>query len=296
MKADAERRPEYESRDGEMTQREERTLRTRRTQSPEERAAEPDQPTRTRNAAPSPPGTRAADGVGVRVEDLRKTFTSGQESITAVDGVSLRIAAGGTAALTGPSGSGKSTLLHLLGAIEQAESGTIEVGGVEVTSARRSALARYRASVGFVFQRFHLLPALTARDNVLAPLLARRAGRGAREAQLERADALLAAVGLEGRENALPSQLSGGQQQRVAIARALIGDPGLLLADEPTGNLDSATGAEIIELLLRLNEEHGTTMIIATHDPGIAARCTRTISMLDGSVVHDTAEEPGLRA
>jgi putative ABC transport system ATP-binding protein len=162
------------------------------------------------------------------------------------------------------------------------------VGGVEVTSARRSALARYRASVGFVFQRFYLLPALTARDNVMAPLLARR---GSREARLKRADALLAAVGLEGRESALPSQLSGGQQQRVAIARALIGDPGLLLADEPTGNLDSATGTEIIELLLRLNEEHGTTMVIATHDPAIAARCMRTISMLDGSIVHDTAEE-----
>ena len=229
--------------------------------------------------------TRRA-GVGVAVADLTRTFTTGQAAITAVNHVSLEAAAGSTIALTGPSGSGKSTLLHLLGAIERSDSGTIRVGDVQVSAARRGALAEYRRSVGFVFQRFHLLPALTAQDNVIAPLLAYRSRR--RSADVARAAGLLAAVGLEGREHSLPSQLSGGQQQRVAIARALVGDPGLLLADEPTGNLDSANGAEIIELLLRLNEEHGTTLIIATHDPAIAARCGRTISMRDGEIVADT--------
>ena len=229
--------------------------------------------------------TRRA-GAGVAVDDLTKTFTTGQTAITAVNRVSLEAAAGSTVALTGPSGSGKSTLLHLLGAIERSDSGTIRVGGVEVSAAKRSALAEYRRSVGFVFQRFHLLPALTAQDNVIAPLLAYRSRR--RSADAARAAGLLAAVGLQGREHSLPSQLSGGQQQRVAIARALVGEPGLLLADEPTGNLDSANGTEIIELLLRLNEEHGTTLIIATHDPAIAARCGRTISMRDGEIVADT--------
>jgi putative ABC transport system ATP-binding protein len=234
----------------------------------------------------APTGESRETGVGVTVADLTKTFTTGQTAITAVDHVGLDVAAGGTVALTGPSGSGKSTLLHLLGAIERSDSGTIRVGEVEVSAARRSALAEYRRTVGFVFQRFHLLPALTAQDNVIAPLLAYRSRR--RGADLARAAGLLAAVGLAGREHALPSQLSGGQQQRVAIARALVGDPGLLLADEPTGNLDSANGTEIVELLLRLNEEHGTTLIIATHDPAVAARCGRTISMRDGEIVADT--------
>ncbi|WP_157436769.1 ATP-binding cassette domain-containing protein [Actinospica robiniae] len=206
--------------------------------------------------------------------------------MSAVDEVDLKIESGSVLALTGPSGSGKSTLLHLLGAIERADAGTIRVGEVEVTAARRGALADYRASVGFVFQRFHLLPALTARDNVLAPLLARR---GDRAAQRRRADELLDAVGLGGRGNSLPSQLSGGQQQRIAIARALIGAPVLLLADEPTGNLDSATGKEIVDLLIALNEEHGMTMVIATHDLGIAASCGRAIAMLDGRIVSDTS-------
>lgn len=154
-----------------------------------------------------------------------------------------------------------------------------------MTSARRSALARYRASVGFVFQRFYLLPALTARDNVMAPLLARR---GSREARLKRADALLAAVGLEGRESALPSQLSGGQQQRVAIARALIGDPGLLLADEPTGNLDSQTSIEVMGVFQKLNDQ-GITIIMVTHELDVARYTKRMVILRDGKILTDEA-------
>ncbi|UWE12541.1 ABC transporter ATP-binding protein [Actinacidiphila bryophytorum] len=220
-------------------------------------------------------------GAAVTVTGLSKTFAGGGAGITAVRGADLAVEAGGTVALTGPSGSGKSTLLHLIGAIDVPDAGTITVGGTEVTAAGRGALSRYRRTVGFVFQRFHLLPALTARDNVIAPLIPYRRRAGA----IERATQLLAAVGLAGREDALPSQLSGGQQQRVAIARALVGEPGLLLADEPTGNLDSATGKEIIELLLELNGDLGTTMVIATHDPAVAARCDRTVSLRDGRIV-----------
>ena len=224
-----------------------------------------------------------ATGFAVHLAGVGKTFRPGNAaSITAVDDVSLDLAAGDTAALTGPSGSGKSTLLHLIGAIDAPDAGTIEVGGTDITSLSGGGLAGYRATVGFVFQKFHLLPALSARDNVTAPALPRR--RRLPFDPAARAQQLLDAVGLGDRAAALPSQLSGGQQQRVAIARALILQPGLLLADEPTGNLDSATGAEIIDLLLALNAEHGTTMVIATHDPAIAERCRNVIRMRDGRI------------
>ena len=222
-------------------------------------------------------------GFGLHLTGVHKTYSPGNaEPITAVDDVSLDLEAGDTAALTGPSGSGKSTLLHLLGAIDAPDSGTIEVGGTAITSLGRGRLAAYRATVGFVFQKFHLLPALSARDNVIAPALPRR--RRLSFDPAARAQQLLEAVGLGDRAGALPSQLSGGQQQRVAIARALIMQPGLLLADEPTGNLDSATGTEIIDLLLALNAEHGTTLVIATHDPAIAGRCHHVIRVHDGSI------------
>jgi putative ABC transport system ATP-binding protein len=225
-------------------------------------------------------------GFGLHLADVHKSYLSGNAApITAVDNVSLDLAAGDTAALTGPSGSGKSTLLHLLGAIDAPDSGTIEIGGTDITGLTRGRLAAYRVTVGFVFQRFHLLPALSARDNVTAPALPRR--RRLAFDPAARAQQLLDAVGLGDRAGALPSQLSGGQQQRVAIARALIMQPGLLLADEPTGNLDSATGAGIIDLLLALNAEHGTTLVIATHDPAIAERCGHVIRMHDGCVASD---------
>jgi putative ABC transport system ATP-binding protein len=222
-------------------------------------------------------------GAAVVLRDLSKTFRTGGVEIVAVDGVSVDVAAGSVVALTGPSGSGKSTLLHLIGAIEAPDTGTIEVGGLAVEALRRRRLVEYRRTVGFVFQRYHLLPALTAADNVLAPLQPYRVGYD----KAARAHDLLAAVGLADRANALPARLSGGEQQRVAIARALVGRPALLLADEPTGNLDSTTGAEILDLLLGLRDEHGMTIIVATHDRQVAARCDRMIRLRDGKIVDD---------
>ncbi|WP_319464235.1 ABC transporter ATP-binding protein [Micromonospora sp. RTP1Z1] len=225
----------------------------------------------------------ATTGSTVRTTGLYRQFRTGAERLTAVDDVTLEITAGSVVALTGPSGSGKSTLLHLIGAIEQADRGTITVDEVEVTALRRAALARYRQRVGFVFQRYHLLPALTVLDNVIAPVLPRRG----RADHATRARKLLDAVGLAGRERALPAQLSGGQQQRVAIARALMGEPRLLLADEPTGNLDSTTGGQILDLLLELRDRHGMTILLATHERAIAARCDRLVRLGDGRVVED---------
>ncbi|MFE9689567.1 ABC transporter ATP-binding protein [Micromonospora sp. NPDC005806] len=225
----------------------------------------------------------ATTGSRVRTAGLVRQFGTGAERLTAIDDVSLDVAAGSVVALTGPSGSGKSTLLHMIGAIEQADRGTVTVDDVEVSALRRAALARYRQRIGFVFQRYHLLPALTVLDNVIAPVLPRR-GRADHAA---RARELLAAVGLAGRERALPAQLSGGQQQRVAIARALMGAPRLLLADEPTGNLDSTTGAQILDLLLDLRDQHGMTILLATHERAIAARCDRLVRLGDGQIVED---------
>ena len=170
----------------------------------------------------------ATGGSTVLISGLVRRFRTGTEQLTAVDDVSLEISAGSVVALTGPSGSGKSTLLHLIGAIERADGGTVTVDGAEITGLRRAALARYRQRVGFVFQRYHLLPALTVLDNVIAPVLPHHG----RTDHAARARELLDAVGLAGRERALPAQLSRGQQQRVAIARALMGTPGLLLADD----------------------------------------------------------------
>ncbi|GAA4571508.1 hypothetical protein GCM10023176_32390 [Micromonospora coerulea] len=222
-------------------------------------------------------------GSTVRISGLVRQFRTGAERLTAIDDVTLDVASGSVVALTGASGSGKSTLLHMIGAIEHADRGTVTVDDVEVTGLRRAALARYRQRVGFVFQRYHLLPALTVLDNVIAPVLPRRG----RDDHVTRARELLDAVGLAGRERALPAQLSGGQQQRVAIARALMGAPGLLLADEPTGNLDSTTGAQILDLLLDLRDRHGMTILLATHERSIAARCDRLVRLGDGRVVED---------
>ena len=223
------------------------------------------------------------NGATVRVVDLRKTFKAGGTSIPAADGLTLSFASGTLTAVTGPSGSGKSTLLHLIGAIETADSGTITVDDADITALRRSKLSSYRRGVGFVFQRYHLLPTLTALDNVIAPVVPYRV----RYDKAARARELLAAVGLEGRERSLPSQLSGGQQQRVAIARALMASPRLLLADEPTGNLDSSTSSEILDLLDTLRREYGMTVIVATHEQYVAARADRLIRLRDGQVVDD---------
>jgi putative ABC transport system ATP-binding protein len=209
--------------------------------------------------------------------------TGGTEPVTAADDVTVQIEPGGYIALTGASGSGKSTLLHLIGALERPDSGTITSDGTEVTALRGAALAAYRRTVGFVFQRYNLLPALTVLDNVIAPVLPYRTSWD----KLERGRRLLEAVGLGGRERSLPSRMSGGEQQRVAIARALINTPYLLLADEPTGNLDSRTATGILDLLTELRRENPMTVIIATHDPQIAARCDRLIRLRDGAVIDD---------
>jgi putative ABC transport system ATP-binding protein len=213
-----------------------------------------------------------------------KHYGNGQGGqVTAADDVTFTIEAGAFVALTGASGSGKSTMLHMIGALERPDSGVIISSGTEVTALRGTARADYRRTVGFVFQRYNLLPALTALDNVIAPVLPYRTGWDKRE----RGTQLLAAVGLAGRERSLPARMSGGEQQRIAIARALINTPALLLADEPTGNLDSATAAGILDLLARLRGEQEMTIILASHDPQVAARAERLIRLRDGAVIDD---------
>jgi putative ABC transport system ATP-binding protein len=220
----------------------------------------------------------------IRLSGVTRRFVvDAEQAITALDDVSLEIEPGAAVALAGPSGSGKSTLLHVIGALERPDAGTVIVAGRELGSLSRRELAAHRRGVGFVFQRFNLLPALTVIDNVMAPVLPYRVAVD----KQARAQELLAAVGLQGRETSLPSRLSGGQQQRVAIARALINRPPIVLADEPTGNLDSRTGAGIVDLLLGLREQHGMTVVLASHDSAIAARCDRIVQLLDGRVVDD---------
>lgn len=219
--------------------------------------------------------------MGVRLRGVTRRYPG----LTALHTVDLEIQDGEAVAVTGPSGSGKSTVLHLLGGMDRPDEGTVEVDGSELTARQLDA---HRRRIGFVFQRFHLLPALTAIDNVLAPVLPRRVDFDRRA----RATELLEAVGLAERADALPSELSGGQRQRVAIARALINRPGLLLADEPTGSLDSVTGREIIDLLLSLRERYGMTMLIATHDTEVAASCDRIVRLHDGRIVADDRVAP----
>jgi len=216
-------------------------------------------------------------------EDLAKDFVQGGVTLQVLRGAAIRVRAGERIAIVGASGSGKSTLLHMIGAIERPDSGAIINDTTNVTALRGAAQADYRRTIGFVFQRYNLLPGLTALDNVIAPVLPYRTGWDKRD----RARGLLAAVGLAGRERSLPARMSGGEQQRIAIARALINTPPLLLADEPTGNLDSATAAGILDLLARLRAEHDMTIILASHDPQIAARAERLIRLRDGAVVDD---------
>ena len=220
----------------------------------------------------------------LELRGVSKRYGTGKGGqVIAADDVTFTIEAGAFVALTGASGSGKSTLLHMIGAIERPDSGIVISNGTDVTALRGAAQADYRRTVGFVFQRYNLLPGLTALDNVIAPVLPYRT----RWDKRDRARSLLAAVGLAGRERSLPSRMSGGEQQRIAIARALINTPALLLADEPTGNLDSANATGILDLLARLRAEHGMTIVLASHDPQIAARAERLIRLRDGAVVDD---------
>jgi putative ABC transport system ATP-binding protein len=220
----------------------------------------------------------------LELRGVSKRYGNGQGGqVIAADNVTLTIEGGAFVALTGASGSGKSTLLHMIGAIERPDSGVIVSNGTDVTALHGAAQADYRRTVGFVFQRYNLLPALTTLDNVIAPVLPYRTSWDKRA----RARQLLDAVGLAGRERSLPSRMSGGEQQRIAIARALINTPALLLADEPTGNLDSANATAILDLLTRLRTDHRVTIILASHDPQIAAATERLIRLRDGTVVDD---------
>jgi putative ABC transport system ATP-binding protein len=224
-------------------------------------------------------------GLDVELTDVVKSYRTGEGvALTALDRVSVRIDAAEAVAIVGASGSGKSTMLHVIGSMDRPESGTVRVGGQSLSGLREAEQSAYRRRIGFVFQRFHLLPALSVLDNVCAPVLPYRNDFNPRQ----RARELLAAVGMADRAADLPARLSGGQQQRVAIARALINRPGLLLADEPTGNLDSRTGGEGIDLLLGLRAEHGLTLLMATHDAALAERCDRRIRLIDGRIVADS--------
>jgi len=221
----------------------------------------------------------------VRVRDLVMRLPSGGKTLTILDGVSLDVAAGEVVAVTGPSGSGKSPLLGLIAGLDTPSGGSIAVDGVEVTRLGEAALARFRRrTIGFVFQSYHLIPTLTAAENVAVPL--ELAGE---PAPLAAATQRLAEVGLAERAHHYPAQLSGGEQQRVAIARAVALSPPLLLADEPTGNLDSATGGAIVDLLLALNRERGSTLVLVTHDPALAGRAGRSVALRDGRVVNGYA-------
>jgi putative ABC transport system ATP-binding protein len=227
---------------------------------------------------------RQHSAAAVELRGVGKSYGIGKDHVVrAADDVSLTVDAGACVAVTGASGSGKSTLLHLIGAMERPDAGSIRSGETDVTALRGRALADYRRTVGFVFQRYNLLPALTALDNVIAPVLPYRT----RFDKRERGRELLAAVGLAGREQSLPARMSGGEQQRVAIARALMNEPALLLADEPSGNLDSANAGEILRLIGELRGRHPMTVIIATHDPQVAAYGDRMIRLRDGAVVDD---------
>lgn len=226
----------------------------------------------------------AAAGRSIELRGISKRYgVSKSQQVSAADEVSITIRAGEFLALTGASGSGKSTLLHIIGAIERPDAGTVVVAGTDVTALRGAALAAYRRTVGFVFQRYNLLPALTALDNVIAPLLPYRTSWDKRD----RGRRLLADVGLADRAESLPSRMSGGEQQRVAIARALVNEPRLLLADEPTGNLDSQNAGEILQLLTRLRVSSQMTIVLASHDPQIAAGADRLIRLRDGAVTDD---------
>jgi putative ABC transport system ATP-binding protein len=224
---------------------------------------------------------------------VSRWYGDGDTRVNAVDDVSLDIAEGEFVVIAGPSGSGKTTLLQLLGGLDHASAGTVMFEGQDLGSAGDADLTLLRLrTIGFIFQQFNLVPTLTARQNVEAALAPRSLGK---QERIEAARSLLVSVGLGARAAHLPSQLSGGEQQRVAIARALANEPRVLLADEPTGNLDSATGGELMQLLLGLNAERGLTIVLITHDPQVAEQAPRTVRMQDGRIV-DGARSVGSAA
>ncbi len=217
----------------------------------------------------------------ILTQELKKVYRNGACEVSAVRGVTLEVLDGDFVAIVGPSGSGKSTLMNVLGCLDAATAGYYALDGEDVTQLTSDGLARVRSrKIGFVFQNFNLLPRLTAEENVALPLM--YMGVPVRERR-ERAEQALGSVGLYHRRGHLPAEMSGGQQQRVAIARALITRPPLLLADEPTGNLDSVSGGDIMRYMTRLNAE-GTTVVLITHDDGVARKCRRRVEMRDGVI------------
>ena len=217
-------------------------------------------------------------------QGLTKTYRSGARDLTVLNDITFGVEPGGFVAIVGPSGSGKTTLLGLLAGLDRPTAGRVVMDGLDLDTLDEDARARMRAErVGFVFQSFQLIPTLTARENVQVPLeLTGQADDG-------RADELLRRVGLGDREHHYPMQLSGGEQQRVALARAFANRPRLLFADEPTGNLDARTGAGIVDLMVELNRDLGTTLVLVTHDPELAGRARRIIRLADGRLVSDAA-------
>ncbi len=219
----------------------------------------------------------------IRIEDLHRDFQMGDQTVRAVAGVTASVDAGEFLAVMGPSGSGKSTLLYLLGGLDRPTAGEIWVDGREIVELDENALAEYRRrEIGFVFQSFFLIPTMTALQNVLFPMIFAQVPSSERE---PRAMRLLDLVGLGDRVGHKPTELSGGQQQRVAIARALVNDPKIILADEPTGNLDTESGGVIMQLLARLNQEEGRTIITVSHDPAVSSYATRALHLLDGRLL-----------
>jgi putative ABC transport system ATP-binding protein len=227
----------------------------------------------------------AREPLAVQLNAVSRLYGAGASEVRALDGVDFAVAPGEFVALMGPSGAGKSTCLNILGCLDRPTSGEYLFRGVDVAGISREQRALLRRNfIGFVFQGFNLLNRTTALENVELPLIYRRMPRKERHA---RAKEMLALVGLAGREQHTPGELSGGQQQRVAIARAMVTDPSLVLADEPTGNLDTAMGVEIMRLLTRLNEERGVTIVMVTHEPSIAAFASREVVFRDGRIASD---------
>ena len=220
----------------------------------------------------------------VETINLRKTYMLGKVPVNALQGVNLKVEKGDFLAILGPSGSGKSTLLNMIGALDKPTEGKVFIEGVDVSTLNGTGLADLRQRIGFVFQFFNLIPRLTAKGNVELTMAILGLGKSERR---KRAEELLETVGLKERANHKPAELSGGERQRVAIARALANNPKFLLMDEPTGNIDSKTANEIIELIKRLNEEKGVTIIIVTHDQQITSKTKRTVQMLDGLIIKE---------
>ena len=217
------------------------------------------------------------------VKSLTMRLAAGDHTVTVLDDVTVEIPEKQIVAIAGPSGSGKSTLLGLIAGLDRPTAGSIRLDGLEITTLAESEMARFRRkNIGYIFQSFHLIPTLTAQENVAVPLEL----RGDPSASARSAE-LLSTVGLQDRQSHYPIQLSGGEQQRVAVARAFACRPSILLADEPTGNLDSATGRQVIDLLLALNRDHGSTLVLVTHDPDLASYADRIITLRDGRIESD---------